>query len=101
MSVIWVKDPADVAWYEFDWSGAASNGTPWLPTGVTIASYTVTVDANLTKANAQLQGPLVLIQVSGGTAGTESVVTCSITTSETPPNTYDTQKSIFIQTRTS
>jgi hypothetical protein len=96
---LWVKDPDDVAWYEFDWSDTDEDGNAWLPTGVTIASYTVTVDDNLTKVADASTDTTVSVNVSGGTVGTQSLVTCQVVTSAS--NTYETEKYIVIATRQS
>lgn len=98
MSVVWTKDPADAdVWYEFDWSDGSA--TPWLPTGVTITSYTVTVDDALTKLGDLQSGASVFIKVSGGVDGVISVVSCEITASD--GSTYKTEKNIYIHTRSS
>lgn len=96
----WSKSPGDVDWYEFDWSGTDSvTGAQWLPDGVTIDSYVLTVDANLTKLTDQLQGARVQFKVSGGTDLGEAEITCRISTSD--DNTYETTKTIYVNTRTS
>lgn len=87
----WSKDPADIDWFQFDWSN-------WLAVGETIASATVTTDS-LTILATQIQSALVLFNVSGGTIGGAASVVCEIVTSE--GNTYSTTKSIFVRTRIS
>ncbi|HET9874296.1 MAG TPA: hypothetical protein VFQ37_00815 [Mycobacterium sp.] len=94
---VWTKDPDDEDWFEFDWSDQGE--TPWLPTGVTISSYTVTVDDALTKVSDSQSGASVFVKVSGGTAGTDSVVSCEISASD--GNTYKTSKPIQIFNRSS
>lgn len=89
---IWVKDPADDTLYQFDWS-------EFLEPGETIASYSTTVDTNLTKLAELATATSVSVRVSGGTDATESLVTCNIVTSL--GNTYDTEKMISIVTRQS
>jgi hypothetical protein len=89
---LWVKDPADVAWYKFDWSR-------FLDTGDTITSFTVSVDSNLTKMLSTNSTSSVSFQVSGGVSGSSSVVTCVIGTAG--GNTFETTKTIYIQSRVS
>ena len=89
---LWVKDPLDVASYTFDWSS-------FLATGETISSRTTTVDANLTKLSDSATTTTVSVKVSGGTNGTQSLVTCQVVTSA--GNTYETEKYITIATRIS
>lgn len=89
---IWVKDPLDVAYYTFDWSS-------FLASGETISSHTTTVDSNLTKVSDTANATTVSIRVSGGLAGTQSLVTCQVVTSAS--NTYETEKYITITTRMS
>ena len=105
--VMWYMDPADAnVWYEFDWSGTDPEGNPWLPTGVTIASYVVTTDGQTTLVAAQLgtssssglANGSVFAQLTSAT-GSQSVVSCRITTSEGV--TYNTTKAISILTRVS
>jgi len=105
---LWHKDPADQnIWYEFDWSANDSGGNPWLPPGVTITSYAATTDGQTTLVADQL-GPAsssglpnasVFVQLTGGTAGAQSVITCEITASD--GSTYSTTKNVFISTRIS
>lgn len=87
---IWVKDPADVAWFQFDW-------TVHLATGETITTYTITCDAALTKESDSKQGAGASIQVSGGTSGTASLISCDITTSA--GNELHADKHIYITDR--
>lgn len=89
---LWVKDPVDVAWYKFDWS-------QFLDAGDTIASATVTVDANVTKVTSASTASSVSVQLSGGASGTSSVVTCVVVTAL--GNTFETTKTIYIQGRSS
>ena len=82
MSTQFLKDVnADLDW-KFDWNDTSS---PWLATGETITTVTVTVDTGLTlgtgtKAPAQASGK-VTIWLSGGTAGDTYDVACKIVTS--------------------
>ena len=82
MSTQFLKDAhADLDWV-FDWNDTSS---PWLATGETISSFTVTVDTGLTvgtgtKASSQSAGK-VTVWLSGGTAGTTYNVACRIVTS--------------------
>lgn len=66
------KDPADVSDYQFDWG--STNLDPlkrFLPDGVTISTYTVTVETGLTKVSdaLTLSSKAVTFRVSGGTLG--------------------------------
>ena len=91
---VWTTDPADQRWFEFDWSS-------FLDAGETITSYTVTCDSELTKLADTSTTTAVLIQVSGGTAGTQSLITCVINTSNATGqhNRYETEKYVSIRTR--
>ena len=76
------KDSDAVLDWKFDW-------TSWLSTSETITSYTMTVDAGLTKDSASItdSGKSVTVWLSGGTVNTRYVVSCLITTSTTPART--------------
>lgn len=89
---LWVKDPADIAWYQFDWSD-------FLDAGETITSYTITCDNNLTKLADANSATTVSIHVSGGTNNTTSLVTCIIITSG--DNDFKAEKEITIVERIS
>jgi len=69
--------------------------------GETISSYTITCDANLTKLADTSTATSVSIQVSGGTAGTQSLITCVINTTNATGqhNRYETEKYVSIRTR--
>jgi len=88
----WTKDPLDTRWFEFDWS-------QFLAAGETILSYTISADSAMTKVADSATSTAVLIQVSGGTAGTQSLITCNITTSAA--NVYETEKYVTIRNRQS
>ena len=93
---VWVKDPDDQRWFSFDWSS-------FLSTGETISSYTVTCDSALTKLADSSTTTSVLIQVSGGTAGTQSLLSCAVNTTNPTGqhNRYDTAKYVSIRQRQS
>ncbi len=93
---VWVKDPVDQRWFSFDWSS-------FLSTGETISSYTVTCDSALTKVADTATTTTVLIQVSGGTAGTQSLLKCEVSTTNATGqhNRYETEKYVSIRTRVS
>ncbi len=86
----WVKDPDAVLDWVFDWKAETNQGKAsvgdWLDgdVGEIITSYTVTVDAGLTKDSDSRVYTNTAVQVwlSGGTAGQDYDVTCSIETSE-------------------
>ena len=89
---LWVKDPADVAWYKFDWS-------QFLDVGDSISSATVTVDSNVTLVAQASAASSVSVRLSGGAGGTSSVVTCVVVTAL--GNTFETTKTVYIQGRSS
>ena len=72
------KDPEAVLDYAFDWNDATN---PWLATGETISSYTVTAQTGLTKDSDSEASGVVTVWLSGGTAGTTYRVECKIVTS--------------------
>jgi len=66
------KDPSDVADYLFDWGSTNLDvDKRFLAAGVTISTYTVTVETGLTKVSdaLTLSSKGVTFRVSGGTAG--------------------------------
>ena len=67
------KDPDAVLDYTWDWSD-------WLPSGDTIASYTFTVPAGITKDSDSNTTTAVTAWMSGGTAGLSYDVVCHIVT---------------------
>lgn len=69
------KDPAAVLDYAFDWSAK------WLQSGETIVSYSVAVDAGITKDSDSESSGTVTVWLSGGSVGTSYTVTCQITSS--------------------
>ena len=68
------KDPDAVRPFRFDWSKYLA------PTGDTIASATVTVEAGLTKDSQSNTTTTVTVWLSGGSADTTYTVACEITT---------------------
>lgn len=93
---VWVKDPDDQRWFEFDWSS-------FLAAGETISSWTVTCDSALTKLGDTATPTAVLIEVSGGVAGTKSLLTCEIFTTDASSkhNKYQTTKFVTVRVRQS
>lgn len=89
-TIPWTKDPVDTLWFTFDW-------TSWLQTGETITQYGTSVDTNAVKMCDQLDGAQVFIEITGGTTGTKTLATCTITTSMGA--TYSAHKWIYINTR--
>lgn len=77
-----LKDPNAVLDYKFDW-GTAANDKPWLASGETIASRTVTVASGITRDSDGItdSGKSVTVWLSGGVAGNDYTVTCRIVTS--------------------
>jgi hypothetical protein len=74
MASSFVKDPAAVLDYQWDWSS-------WLATGETISSHTVTAPTGLTLDSDTATTTAVTAWLSGGTAGTDYSVVCQIVTS--------------------
>ena len=82
MAQQYIKDVNAELDYVFDWNDTTS---PWLATGETISSFTVTAETGITlgigtKAPAQASGKVTL-WLSGGTAGVTYDVACKIVTS--------------------
>ncbi|WP_043602253.1 phage fiber-tail adaptor protein [Nocardia otitidiscaviarum] len=77
-----LKDPGAALDYKFDWGSDTHRGLAWLQPGETIAARTVTADAGIVKEWDEITdaGKSVTVFLSGGTAGTQYTVTCSITT---------------------
>ena len=99
MPSIFRKDPDAVLDYKFDWK-ALTNGTgdsDWLASGETISSYTVTVDAGLTKdSDAKTDtNTSITFWLSGGVAGVDYKVACEIVTSASRTD----ERTIKIQVR--
>lgn len=69
-----VKDPDAVLDYGFDW-------TAWLEAGETIATSTWTADEGITVGDSAIGTGTTKVWLSGGTDGTEYLVTNEITTS--------------------
>lgn len=67
------KDPDAVLDYAFDWS-------EWLQTGELISAHTITVETGLTKDSDSEASGIVIVWLSGGTAGERYLVSCEITT---------------------
>jgi len=67
-----IKDPAAVLDYEWDWSA-------WLGAD-TIATHTVTAAAGLIVDSSTATGTAVTAWLSGGSVGTSYAVACHITT---------------------
>ena len=75
---LFTKDPEAVLDYTFDWNDTTD---PWLATGETISSYTVTVPTGITKDSDSHASGVITVWLSGGTAGTTYRVECKIVTS--------------------
>lgn len=67
-------DPADSAWYEFDWTSA-------LPTSVTVTSVTHTLPSPLTKVSESTSTPTSAVRVSGAVHGKVYMVEAAATLS--------------------
>ena len=72
------KDPDAVLDYAFDWNNEDEG--PWLQSGETISTHTVTVEAGLTKDSDSESNGIVTTWLSGGTAGENYIVSCKIVT---------------------
>lgn len=87
---LWVKDPSDEVWFNFDWSS-------FLGASETITSYTLTVGSALTKMADNNGSQKVNFKVSGGVTGDICLVTCSVNTSD--DNTFNDEKNIYVVPR--
>jgi hypothetical protein len=91
-AVIWTKDPADVSWFQFDWS-------QFLAAGDTITAQTVTANTGssleVVASNVDGSGVRVNVKVSGGTVAAS--LTCLIETSE--GDTFQATKTIYVRER--
>jgi hypothetical protein len=70
------KDPSDVTDWAIDFAAELALSTP----ADTIASAVWTVPAGLTAGVQQVNGSVASVFLSGGTAGSDYVVACRITT---------------------
>lgn len=85
MTSRFIKDPASVLDWKFDWA-ALTNGSgssDWLASGETISSRTVTAATGITVDSSSITdtNTSVTVWLSGGTVGQEYTVTCKIVTS--------------------
>ena len=71
----YTKDPNAVLDYVIDWSD-------WLGASETISSSAFTVATGLTKDSESDTDTTAIVWLSGGTAGTDYLVTCRITTNQ-------------------
>jgi hypothetical protein len=67
------KDPADVLDYVVNWAN-------WLPGGDTIATATFTVETGITKNSESNDATTATVWLSGGDAGNQYTITCTVTT---------------------
>lgn len=74
MAEKFIKDPAAILDWVFDWSG-------WLASGETITSHTITVPTGITKDSSTEAAGKVTVWLSGGTARMSYSVACKIATS--------------------
>ncbi len=68
-----VKDPAAILDYAFDW-------TAWLQLGEAIISHVVTAATGITKDGDSENAGVVTVWLSGGLPDHRHIVTCQITT---------------------
>ena len=71
------KDPSAVLDFGFDWTAEG-----WLATGETITASTWSVPTGLTVASTPFSTTQTVVWLSGGTAGTDYVITNHIVTSQ-------------------
>ena len=81
MEYVVPKDPGEILEYLINWSGE-------LTTGETISTSAFTVPTGITKDSESNTTTTSTVWLSGGTAGREYIVTCTVTTSSTPARTY-------------
>ena len=74
MAETFLKDPAAILDWVFDWSS-------WLASGETITSHVITVPTGITKDSSTEAAGKVTVWLSGGTAGMSYSVACKIATS--------------------
>ena len=91
-----VKDPAAVLEYKWDWK-ASTNGSgksDWLAAAETIASHTITADTGITvDSSAETDTDTsVTVWLSGGTHEADYTVRCAIVTDA---GRKDTRKMVF------
>ena len=78
----YIKDPDAVIDYVFDWNGPAPKG-PWLSTGDSVSSHTITVQSGLTlDSSEEYEDDAIRVWLSGGTAGEEYTVACRVVTAQ-------------------
>jgi hypothetical protein len=85
MATTFLKDPADVLDYVFDYK-ALTNGrgrSDWLETAETLSTKTVTADTGITVDSSTLTdtNTSVTVFISGGTASKDYEIFCTVTTS--------------------
>ena len=93
------QDPDALLDYVYDWK-ALTNGSgasDWLATGETISSIVITSPSGITDDAGTITGTgtTVTVWISGGTAGTDYDVVCSIVTSDA----REDDRTIVIQIR--
>ena len=91
MPCFFTKDPDAALDYGIDWED-------WL-NGDTIATSTWTVPAGLTEDSDSATATVATVWVSGGTAGTEYVLTNRIVTTNSPARTEERSITILVTER--
>lgn len=96
MTQIFVKDPDEILDYSFNW-------TYYLAAGETIVSYTLSVDAGITKLSDNELDGIITFWLSGGIADEDYNIVCLIETSVTDDlgNPRTEEAVIIIQVRDS
>lgn len=85
------KDPNEVLDYQVDWSDRLVSGETILTSNFTVA------EGDVVKDSQGFSGALTTVWLSGGTAGTRSVLTNRITTSAA--RTYDESTRLAIRNK--
>lgn len=75
-----IKDPKAVLDYAFDWA-------TYLHLGETVVSYVVTPESGLTLVSDAETDGVIIVWLSGGSAGESYEVECSIVTSDNREDT--------------
>lgn len=68
------KDPEAVLFHAHDVSD-------WLVAGETITEYDVVGESGITVDQVNIEGAVIAYRISGGAAGSNYIVTCTVTTS--------------------
>ena len=89
---IFIKDPNATLDYGVDWRD-------WLESGETIASVEWTVESGLTSGTESESGGIAKVWLSGGTVDNTYLVTCRVTTSNSPARIEDRSFNVKVESR--